>query len=134
MPRIPRNPGSGKAPVNTPARATREDKAGAGWGGAAKGAGKTRFDALPPEQLAAIQDLARDPKHMEAKAAVREAVLMTVMDIMLNGDSDGARVTAALGMAKKVGLQDEPTETRHTGADGGAVVLKVVTGVPRASD
>jgi hypothetical protein len=32
MPRKPRNPGTGKAPVNTPA-------SGAGWGGPAKGAG-----------------------------------------------------------------------------------------------
>ena len=33
MPRQPRKPGSGKAPVNTPAR-------GAGWGGPAKGEGR----------------------------------------------------------------------------------------------
>lgn len=32
MPRTPRNPGTGKRPVNTPA-------SGPGWGGAAKGAG-----------------------------------------------------------------------------------------------
>lgn len=36
MPRTPRNPGSGKAPSNAPAR-------GAGWGGPAKGASTTRL-------------------------------------------------------------------------------------------
>lgn len=127
MPRTPRNPGSGKPPHNGPARgapAGGEGK-GAGWGGPANGASETRLGPKGDDHSDAIRALARDPKHMEAKAALREVVLTTIHDVMTNGDTDAARVTAALGLAKKIGLQDEPAETRVTGADGGPVEIAV---------
>jgi hypothetical protein len=126
MPRTPRNPGSGKPPYNGPARGVGigGDAKGAGWGGDAQGEGRP-LAGIDDATSNAIRALARDPKAQDAKAVFRERVLTTIADIMVNGDSDSARVTAALGLAKKIGLQDEPAETRVTGAEGGPVQVAV---------
>ncbi len=82
---------------------------------------------MDPEKAAAIRALAQDPANKAAKAAMREDVLATIHEIMTDGQNEGARVTAALGLAKKVGLQDEPTETRVTGSEGGPLVVRWMT-------
>ena len=56
MPRTPRNPGSGQAPFNGPARGAKDDKNGPGWGGPARGASTSRLDKMDPEKAAAIID------------------------------------------------------------------------------
>lgn len=50
MPRTPRNPGSGKAPVNTPAR--NEPATGDGWGGPPNGEGNRQAGPGRPEGVA----------------------------------------------------------------------------------
>lgn len=99
---------------------------GAGKGnwasGPAKGEGKRLKPAGDPASDAA-RALALDPKHMAAKAVLREVALTTLLNVMQDGENEGARVTAALGMARKVGLVDEPATTLLGGVDGGPVVV-----------
>jgi len=65
MPRTPRNPGSGKAPVNTPASGG--PASGVGWGGPARGSGGDK--PAQPRTAADSQrsaEIAADPVLMEA--------------------------------------------------------------------
>lgn len=100
------------------------------WGGPAKGMGAERLMPKGDDYSDTIRALSRDPKHAEAKVAMRELVWQTWVSVAQGGDTDASRVAAATQMAKRVGMPEEPVETRVTGAEGGPVFI--VTGVPRA--
>ena len=96
MPRQPRNPGSGKRPHNGSARGSGGDKpaGGHGWGGSAKGAHDHRQAPAGDEYSDHVRALARDPKHAEAKAPLRE-LAMTVWVEVCKDVAHPQRVVAA---------------------------------------
>ncbi len=93
MPRIPRNPGSGKAPVNTPARSVETDKTGMGWGGPPQGASSA------PESIQTAP--AFTPEHNPGgtvnptKEARRQKAMRVLDEAMDNGESWPVKVMAA---------------------------------------
>ncbi|HEV7457332.1 MAG TPA: hypothetical protein VGN96_11215 [Roseococcus sp.] len=88
MPRTPRNPGSGKRPVNTPASGP-----GAGsWGGPAKGASTSRIKPGDPDGIRALRWDADNIAHKEEIAAQMRGVLYYVA---LKGEGEAARINAA---------------------------------------
>lgn len=88
-----------------------------GWGGPARGAGGPEFAPGKTDYQQAISALAADPKHMEAKAALRELALKTWVDVAQDGQNESARVSAADKLAARVGLAEE-TKIRHSNSEG----------------
>jgi hypothetical protein len=104
--RFPRGNGAGK---------------GAGWGGPANGSSASRIDA--GEYGEHVRALARDPKHAEAKAALRELYLTTLVQVAVTAPEAGARVAAADKLADRVdGKAKQPVE--NSGPDGGPMVME----------
>jgi hypothetical protein len=128
MPRTPRNPGSGKRPVNTPARG---DGMGEGWGGSAKGASSSRLAAAGDEYSDAIRALALDPRHAASKAPLRELAFRTWVQVARDGESESARVVAAEKLMDR--LDGKATQRSEIGGlEGGPVRIERVIIDPAA--
>ena len=94
---------------------------GAGWGGPAKGAGAAPIDAS--EYGDAIRALARDPKHMESKAVLRELVFATWVQVATSSEQDSARVSAADKIMER--LDGKATGTMLMGGAEGATPIVI---------
>ncbi len=89
MPRKSRNPGSGKKPVNTPAR-------GAGWGGEAKGASSSAGRMTGPAFMGDENPTGLPGYRGLAKAAVVEMMMGVLWDVAIDPDEPSQnRVVAA---------------------------------------
>lgn len=97
-------------------------KAGAGWGGAAKGAAELRpLGGSSDDYAESIRALARDPKHAASKALLRELYLTTLVQVAVSGEAEAARVAAADKLADRVDGKATST-TLLGGAEGAAPV------------
>ncbi len=115
MPRRVRNPGSGKAPVNTPPSGIPAKGVGKGdgWGGPPKGAGRggpaTRKKP-PPPFTAATRPTSNKPnpknakrkKAMADKAARIEQFNDHLADIALNAPRDETRLSALIAALNRL--------------------------------
>lgn len=120
MPRKVRNPGSGKAPVNTPAQ-------GAGWGGPAKGASTApaSIQTAPP-----VGPETNPSGLMGDRKAQRRERAMAILDAaMEEGDSWQVRVMAADKMLDRI--EGKPTQKIVTPESGPEWFI---AGVPEAED
>lgn len=108
--------GAGKGPAG-----------GAGWGGAAKGAGT--HGRGPGHRPKGVKD--GEGKKARARAALEDAAplaVQTVIDLATNV-SDPRALAAAFGILNRVGMH-EKAGLEHSGAVG----FTVVSGVERAED
>lgn len=130
MPRTPRNPGTGKAPVNTPARGAKTDKGLEGWGGPAKGAGNR---SAGPGRPVGVKDgegkAARARQLFEEAAPLAAQVVLNVMQ----DAADPRNMAAALSVLNRVGLH-EKSGLEHTAPDGPLIVERVLVSGKTGSD
>lgn len=101
MPRTPRNPGSGKRPVNTPA--SRIPAGGEGWGGPAKGASVSRLREAGDPESDAVRALSRDPEHLAFKEALQANMLAVQIEIARAGEAEANRLNAADKVLDRLG-------------------------------
>lgn len=129
MPRVPRNPGSGKPPHNGPTRGGK--RSGTGWGGPAQGERELRpLGGLNDEYAQAVRALARDPANEEAKRPLRELYLGTLAEMAVMGDGHMVRVHAA----DKLGAKIDPQRMDFTSKGERTGNLMIVSGVERHED
>lgn len=118
MPRVPRKPGSGKRPVNTPARGVAAS--GDGWGGSPKGAGQAPGNKLAgrPEGVKNGEGK-RSVAELMAERHAREKIAERWLAII---DDPSHPMHAAMldkGAARLDGAPVQPM----SGADGGPIVM-----------
>lgn len=124
MPRKPRNPGTGKAPVNTPARGGGPN--GAGWGGPAKGSSTAPDSIQTAPQFTA--DNPGDPRHWpdterkRMKKIVAREMEGIIADVARNPAEPGmARASAAEKLHRIYRPPVARVKNEHTGKNGGAI-------------
>jgi hypothetical protein len=117
MPRVPRNPGTGKAPVNTPA-------SGPGYGGARKGEG-----ANSPRHPLLAGNMPRTGWR-ERKAELGEKAMQLWEDVLDDPDEPtNNKIVAAEKIMDRV--DGKPKQVQEHQGD---LSFTIVTGVPRAND
>jgi hypothetical protein len=98
------------------------ERAGAGWGGEAKGASVSRIDDGPVG--AAIRALGHDPEHMAEKAA-RAAVLdANLFKLALTAEEEVNQIRASVAALAR--LDPVPTKQELTGANGEPLAPPVI--------
>lgn len=112
-----RDPATGRFPKRPSTSAG--PKGGKGWGGPANGQGAPQF-AAGDAWTDHVRALSRDPRHAEAKAALRELYLRTLVDVAVTAPESSARVAAADKLADRVdGKARQAVE--QSGPDGGPI-------------
>ena len=128
MPRLPRNPGAGKAPYNGPARAPQDDRSGPGYGGPSRGASSA------PASIQTAPTFDGSPVVKSSWRLRKDALgekAMSVWEGVL--DNPGETTTNRIVAAEKImdRVDGKPKQTQeHTGD----MAFTIVTGVPRAAD
>ena len=113
MPRRVRNPGSGKAPVNTPASGIPAGGTHSeGWGGPAKGAGKgpaygpttaETFEILRAKKASAPPEVKAKRKKAKADKAARvEQFNDHLADLALNAAREETQVSATIALLNRL--------------------------------
>ena len=126
MPRTPRNPGSGKAPVNTPAR--NEPATGDGWGGPPNGEGNRQAGPGRPEGVANGEG-----KRARAQAALDDAAelaVKTVIDIATDTTDQRALAAAMHILNRTLGETTKPTTISGPGGGPLEIVRRIIVPTP----
>lgn len=104
---------------------------GAGWGGPEKGASTSRLKEKGDEYSDAVRALARDPKHEEAKAPLRELALKTWVEVCQD-KAHPQRVVAADKIYERLDGKARQTTDITTGGERIGYVIPAPQEAPDA--